>query len=179
MVVPNEAVFQEYIDIVLDGDYQQGRGWAGRWGYFFGGMQIQGICAYYYGERHPEMGLELDRCKINAMVDDPLFRSKETGIRRYQCRDGRSSCEDCRRTELEEILSAHFTICGKPWECHQSSKLCMKLHTEWFRVRRNFEETRSDVANRQLPKLEDTFMPEIFFGYCKVPGRGGYLPIQV
>ena len=33
---------QEYIDIILEGDYREGRGWGGTIGYFFGGMQIQG-----------------------------------------------------------------------------------------------------------------------------------------
>ena len=40
---------QEYIEIVLEGNYQDGRGWGGKYGWAFGGAQIQGICAYYYG----------------------------------------------------------------------------------------------------------------------------------
>ena len=35
-------VLQEYIGIILEGDYREGRGWGGLFGYFFGGMQIQG-----------------------------------------------------------------------------------------------------------------------------------------
>jgi hypothetical protein len=119
-----------------------------------GGMQIQGICAYYYGEKHPEMGTELDRCKINTMVDNPYFSANDKK-KPNQCRDGRSNCEDCRTTDISNVLSSHFTICQKPWECTShwdgnSEKLCSKLHSEWFRIRRSFEQSRTDEL-RQLP----------------------------
>ena len=50
-VMKSTFVLQEYIDIVLEGDYREGRGWGGLFGYFFGGMQIQGknyLSAYKY-----------------------------------------------------------------------------------------------------------------------------------
>ena len=43
MVKPSEQVFSEYADIILEGDYREGRGWGGKYGYFFGGM----LCAQY------------------------------------------------------------------------------------------------------------------------------------
>mmetsp|Transcript_413 Transcript_413/g.878 ORF Transcript_413/g.878 Transcript_413/m.878 type:complete len:444 (+) Transcript_413:33-1364(+) len=184
MARPNEAVFEEYIDIVLEGDYREGKGWGGRYGYFFGGMQIQGICAYFYGERHPDMGIELDRCRINSMVDSPTFKQDDRN-KPGQCRDGRSNCEDCRTTEISDIFSAHLTICQKPWECiygwdAKSEKLCSRLHSEWFRIRRSFEESREeDDGLRLLPDLGEAFKPDTYFGYCKRPGRGGYLPIKI
>ena len=215
MVKPSESVFEEYVDIVLEGDYREGQGWGGKYGYFFGecmldfhkvylyrlficvcdtnklivnkptagGMQIQGICAYYYGEKHPELGIELDRCKINTMVDNPYFSASDKK-KPNQCRDGRSNCEDCRSTDISDVLSSHFTICQKPWECishwdGKSEKLCSKLHSEWFRIRRSFEESRVDEL-RQLPDLDSgAYKPENYFGYCKEPGKRGYLPIQV
>lgn len=177
---------QEYIDIILEGDYRDGQGWGGKYGYFFGGAQIQGICSYYYGEKHPEMGIELNRCRINSMVDNPYFNHEEdkTGDGR-RCRDGRTSCEDCRTTPPSDILSAHFTICGKPWLCNwgwadpETHNLCSKLHTEWFRIRRSFEESRADSDFQQLPDLEGSFHPENYFGYCREPGQKGYLPVQI
>jgi hypothetical protein len=177
---------QEYIEIVLEGNYVEGLGWGGRYGWAFGGAQIQGICAYYYMMIHPDgRGIELDRCKVNAMVDGPRF---ETSGR---CRDGREDCDDCRDTPLDAILSAHFTLCGKPWECRshwdaKSEGLCSKLHSEWFRIRRSFEASRTDVSDgdgrRQLPDLGGgggAYRPETYFGYCTGPGSGGYLPIKV
>ena len=146
------------------------------------GMQIQGICAYYYGEKHPEMGVELNRCRINSMADNPFFGNddkKKPG----QCRDGRTNCEDCRSTNISDILSAHFTICQKPWECRanwdsKSQELCANLHTEWFRIRGSFEESRTDEL-RRLPDREGAYKPVNHFGYCERSGPGGYLPIKL
>ncbi|KAL7529386.1 hypothetical protein ACHAXR_006114 [Thalassiosira sp. AJA248-18] len=115
-------------------------------------------------------------------MDNPYFRQddkKKPG----QCGDGRTNCEDCRNTDYSDIMSAHFTICQKPWECKvnwdsKSEKLCSKLHSEWFRMRRSFEESRMDNELRQLPDLEGAYIPERYFGYCKQPGQRGYLPIK-
>jgi len=186
MVKPSESTFAEYVAIVLEGDYRQGKGWGGHYGYFFGGMQIQGICAYYYEGLHPNVGVELNRCRINSMVDNPHFQEKDDNEKKLhvgKCRDGRSDCEDCRSTNVQDVLSVHFTLCGKPWDCQtswgvQSQDLCLKLHTEWFRIRRNFEESRGeDDALRELPDLEGAYRPEHYFGYCTKPNR--YLPIKV
>ena len=145
-------------------------------------MQIQGICAYYYGEKHPEKGVELNRCRINSMVDSPYFKENEKK-KAGECRDGRSTCEDCRTTDISSILSAHLTICQKPWECHQywddhAQTLCYQLHSNWFRIRRNFEESRTDNL-KQLPDIQGSFQPELFHGYCTSPGHKGYLPIEI
>ena len=146
------------------------------------GMQIQGICAYYYGEKHPHGGVELNRCKINSMADAPYF-SPDDKKKPNQCRDGRTTCEDCRNTDVSSILSAHFTICQKPWLCVSSwpsdnKGLCSQLHREWFRIRRHYEESRTDDL-RQIPDIEGTYKPETYFGYCQKPGQSGYLPIKI
>lgn len=98
MVRPSESVFDEYIDLVLEGNYIEGKGWGGKYGYFFGGAQVQGICAYYYSGLHPEEGVELNRCRINSMVDSPFFEKGSKG--EVMCRDGKKECEDCRETDL-------------------------------------------------------------------------------
>ncbi|KAL7514674.1 hypothetical protein ACHAXN_011906 [Cyclotella atomus] len=171
MVRPSEAIFDEYIDLVLEGNYIEGRGWGGKYGYFFGGAQVQGICAYYYSGLHPEEGVELNRCRVNSMVDSPYFEGGSA------CRDGREGCEDCRETDLSSIMSSHFTICGKPWLCNgNTGPLCRKLHGEWFRIRREFEKSRTDGLG-YVPELEGSFQPETFYGYCK--GGGRYDPIKV
>lgn len=179
-VRPSEAVFEEYVALVLEGDYREGKGWAGRYGYFFGGMQIQGIAAYYYEERRHGTGVELDRCVVNAMADAPRFPA---GRGAGRCRDGRADCEDCRAAAPEDVLSAHFTLCQKPWECPaswgaESARLCAGLHGAWFRTRRRFEEARTDRAGR-LPALAGAWRPDTYFGYCTRPGRGGYVPLEI
>eukprot|EP00577_Skeletonema_sp_RCC1716_P011353 CAMPEP_0113378200 /NCGR_PEP_ID=MMETSP0013_2-20120614/3567_1 /TAXON_ID=2843 ORGANISM="Skeletonema costatum, Strain 1716" /NCGR_SAMPLE_ID=MMETSP0013_2 /ASSEMBLY_ACC=CAM_ASM_000158 /LENGTH=420 /DNA_ID=CAMNT_0000260395 /DNA_START=50 /DNA_END=1309 /DNA_ORIENTATION=+ /assembly_acc=CAM_ASM_000158 len=107
MLRPDEDVFAEYVDLVLQGNYIDGRGWGGKYGYFYGGAQVQGICSYYFGELHPEKGVELNRCRVNQMVDAPRFdmKMKEERYRdaRGKCRDGREQCEDCRETDVKDI----------------------------------------------------------------------------
>ena len=171
---PDEDVFAEYISLVLQGNYIEGKGWGGKYGYFFGGAQVQGICSYYFSKIHPEKGVELNRCRINQMVDNPHFDNVG------KCRDGREECEDCRTTELNDIYSSHFTLCGKPWHCNVNSdpdSLCSKLHSEWFRIRRSYEESRGDDdVLKFVPKLEGSYRPEIFHGYCT---KRGYLPLKI
>ncbi|KAL7490168.1 hypothetical protein ACHAW6_015909 [Cyclotella cf. meneghiniana] len=175
MLRPSESIFDEYIDLVLEGNYIQGKGWGGKYGFFFGGAQVQGICAYYYSGLHPNEGVELNRCRINSMVDSPVFEKGSDA--NGKCRDGRDICEDCRETDVSDILSSHFTICGKPWNCSPNSqKLCSQLHGEWFRIRRHFEETRTDGMG-YVPQLEGTYEPEIFHGYCT--NRDQYVQIKV
>ena len=41
---------------------------------FFGGAQVQGIGAYYYFGLHPDVGVELNRCRINSMVDSLFLK---------------------------------------------------------------------------------------------------------
>ena len=80
-------------------------------------------------------------------------------------------------SQKSSIMSSHFTICGKPWLCSPNGQqLCLKLHGEWFRIRRDFEQTRTDGLGN-VPELDGSFKPEIFHGYCKGPGQ--YIPIKV
>lgn len=54
VVRPSMAAFEEYVSIVLEGNFKQGNGWGGEgYGGYFGAQQIQGICSYYYDFKHP------------------------------------------------------------------------------------------------------------------------------
>ncbi|KAL7460009.1 hypothetical protein ACHAXS_000477 [Conticribra weissflogii] len=54
VVRPSLAAFEEYVGIVLEGNFKQGNGWGGNgYGGYFGAQQIQGICSYYYDYKHP------------------------------------------------------------------------------------------------------------------------------
>jgi hypothetical protein len=43
------------------------------------------------------------------------------------------------------VITTHFTLCQKPWECHAQDgdriqeRLCRKFHGEWFRIREDLE----------------------------------------
>ena len=184
IVRPNQAAFDEYIKIVLSGNFRSGGGWGGQYGGYFGAQQIQGICSYFYDKKHPGTGVELNKCYYNVMADPP--RQNEVG----KCRDGREECQDCRDTPLEEIYSVHFTLCQKPWKCRVPSgsekqkAMCSKFHGEWFRIREDLERVRalernvggSEVGDYAKPKGQH--LPEIFRGFCKSGQASGYIPLQ-
>ena len=49
---------------------------------------------------------------------------------------------ECLTQTLDEIKSAHFTICQKPWNCEKQyvNPLCRKLHLRWYELRKGAEE---------------------------------------
>ncbi|EJK68347.1 hypothetical protein THAOC_10480 [Thalassiosira oceanica] len=115
--------------------------------------------------RHNEA--ELDRCVYNQMADNPRkstykfpratpldpdamgFRDTDT------CRDGRRDCSDtdCQRVDPGQTVSAHFTFCGKPWDCSEgnpgtvASETCRSLLGEWYAVRRELEDWWTSVGS--------------------------------
>mmetsp|Transcript_20190 Transcript_20190/g.43876 ORF Transcript_20190/g.43876 Transcript_20190/m.43876 type:complete len:476 (-) Transcript_20190:37-1464(-) len=175
IVKPNMDAFHEYVDIVIQGRFFQGSGWEGKgYGGYFGAQQIQGICSFYYDYRHPNTGVELNRCYYNAMADAPRPSS---GKNAGKCRDGRDDCQDCRDTPIEQVKSVHFTLCLKPWKCPTARDICAKFHQEWFRIRDDLERKESLQVGREYKKPGGKHMPEVFHGYCKGSGERGYIPI--
>jgi len=100
-------------------------------------MTIQGVLPYYYNAVSvPNRTLVIDRCKYNTMADTAECTDTDGG----------------RRNTLEsgEVVSAHFTVCQKPWGCHIrywknrpkefNGPLCYALHEQWFQLRRETEQ---------------------------------------
>eukprot|EP00978_Attheya_sp_CCMP212_P008839 scaffold20780_cov53-Attheya_sp.AAC.6 len=187
VVRPNQTIFDEYIDIVLEGNFVDGLGWGGKYGWSWGGRQIQGICAYMFGEKYPNKSVELNRCVYNNMADDPRMDEADpnTGLR--QCKTLQDECQDCRETPITEIKLVHFTICGKPWKCSSDSDgICTELHHEWFRMRKDFESWRSPLLQHngtkditEGPPVSGTYRPEVFHGFCSEAGDTGYIPLII
>jgi hypothetical protein len=153
--------------------------WGGVGGLFYGAMTFQGIIPYYYDILHPGQAVELSRCVYNQMVDNPKDKKTVDGVPQGRCRTNEEFCEDCRTRPLEEVATAHFTLCQKPWLClpqdHDiiQQRLCRKLHHEWHRIRADLEESwgRSKLGS-------GTFHQDHFFGHCKSFGYDGYLFIE-
>jgi len=166
VVKPDEAIFERLKTIVTTGTFTGGRGWMDSGvGMFWGGMTFQGLAAYYY-EIESKTGKEVSRCKYNNMVDNP--RDKK-GV----CRDGsKGDCEDCRHIKVENVHSAHFTICAKPWNCREGfsepQRLCGDFHKKWFEMRKEYE-----VAAGTWD--EDKYNGRLYGGFCKKGGDQGYI----
>lgn len=174
VVKPSLVAFEEYKQIILQGDFVNGVGWKGKYGGYFGAQQIQGICSYFYDGLHPGTGVELNRCIYNSMADSPYQKDKD-GI--HKCIDGKDTCEDCRNTSISKIKSVHFTLCQKPWLCPSETfdkHLCQEFHKEWFRIRYDFDQSRGVYGTNIGDHYRD-----VYKGYCTTSGGSGYIPLTV
>mmetsp|Transcript_12227 Transcript_12227/g.17394 ORF Transcript_12227/g.17394 Transcript_12227/m.17394 type:complete len:474 (-) Transcript_12227:170-1591(-) len=177
---PSMDAYKEYVDIVREGDFREGKGWAGKVGPFYGSMTFQGLVPYYYDVLHPGTAVELNRCVYNQMCDNPRTKRTVNDVVDGDCRDGREDCEDCRSRPVSDIVTTHFTLCQKPWLClpHLENiiqhRLCRKLHNEWFRIRSDLE-----VSLGHAPRGAGKYQPDQFFGFCNRSGKEGYIPIAI
>jgi hypothetical protein len=192
VIRPSESRFEEYRELIREGNYKPGSGWGdSRIGNFWGGQTIQGIIPYFYHSIHPGDAVELNgyinhftvlayfdssviRCVYNCMVDNPYRPNTQI------CLNGEPTCQDCRIQKPELVKSAHFTICQKPWTCTEhlnvhNRELCRALHKKWFELRDEFErEYNLDMTYRTLhSKHVDSL------GMCSRYGDSGYHRIPV
>lgn len=172
VIRPSVSRFEELRGIIRKGDFGSA-GWGGSHiGNFWGGQTVQGILAYFYHSVHPGESQELNRCIYNCMVDNP-YKAGTT-----RCLDGNATCEDCRLQRIENVASAHFTICQKPWTCtfHNNPRnqaLCTDLHDKWFSFRDSFEKSlHIDSSYRYTATRYKNSL-----GMCKGYGEKKYIPI--
>lgn len=180
---PSMQVFEEFQDIIRKGDFQRGKGWGGLgFGPFYGSMTFQGIIPYYYDALHPGTAVELNRCVYNQMADNPRDKRTVNDVVSGNCRDGRDDCEDCREQDVGNVVTAHFTLCQKPWYClpHGDDllqhRLCRKLFKEWYGIRADLEQPG---VGDTVAVGEGTYQPEQFRGFCRSDGKRGYIPLKI
>jgi len=203
VIRPNQRDFDRMIEIILTGGngYTIGNGWGGpklEYGGYYGAGTIQGLASFYYDyHENATRSVELNRCKYNTMVDHPLHYDKE--IKKKLCRTNEKKCEDCRKTSLKDIYTAHFTICGKPEWCpifeSKKDRLCSLLMREWYKARFSLElewmnrfssaKKNDDPTSLYVPRLHglepDKSKRNIGesdnMGYCD--GDNRYIPLQL
>jgi len=176
---PDMKVYDEFVEIIRKGHFTDGGGWGGVTGVFYGSMTFQGIIPYFYDVLHPGTAVELNHCVFNQMADNPRNERTVNDVVHGKCMTGEDDCEDCRSRPLEEVITAHFTLCQKPWWCLPQDqdmiqqRLCRKLHHQWYRIRSDLEESwgRSVMG-------EGDYQKDHFYGHCKSHGQKGYLYIQ-
>mmetsp|Transcript_14904 Transcript_14904/g.18731 ORF Transcript_14904/g.18731 Transcript_14904/m.18731 type:complete len:381 (+) Transcript_14904:1-1143(+) len=166
VVRPDRSKFNEYLEIILEGDYREHSGWGGLgFGGTYGAQQIQGIVAYFYDHLHPGTAVELNKCVYDNMVDDPRNPAGKCRVR------DSTDCEDCRKRNISDVKHMHFTMCAKPWYCPllKAESLCYKFTYEWYRVRDKYE--------KSLKQSEDIISSKSngkYFGFCNGFRRKAY-----
>ena len=174
VVRPDQAVFDKFCEIILDGDFEPGRGWGNHtysFGGFFGAAQIQGIVPYFFGRFEPNTYLELNRCYYNQMADNPYRTNDGT------CLTNEETCQDCREVPVSDIYSFHFTVCLKPWWCpfNHHLPLCHQVHHEWHRIRFDLEKAWGRVDKPAKDPNVPSDKEAYFFGHCmKKTKENGY-----
>jgi hypothetical protein len=174
---PNRTIYDEIMNIVREGDFNLDMGWRNRSGVFWGSTTFQGLMAYYFQILHPGHEVELHPCTHNNM------NSPSTEVRNGVtiCYSGQpvEACDDCRARSVHEVSSAHFTVCGKPWECwkldESEDRLCRELHQSWFRARSDMEKSWGRSGRGSTT---ERYMAEQYFGYCDSHRFLGYEPIK-
>jgi len=175
-IKPSLETYNEFLEILREADYDIKHGWGGKVGPFHGGMTIQGLLPWYYQYLHPGRSVELNRCKYNNMSDKPYLQRKN-GER--PCRTNEKECEDCRYMNVDDVVTFHFTICQKPWQCLEYKqemaefKLCREMNHKWYMIRSELEASwgRNGTGTGSLKY-------DHYKGFCSKTGVDGYQPIQ-
>ena len=176
---PDMEVYNEFVEIIRKGHFTDGGGWGGVTGVFYGSMTFQGIIPYYYDVLHPGTAIEANHCAYNQMADNPRNKPTINDVVNGKCTTGMDECEDCRSRPIEEVITAHFTLCQKPWYCLPQDgdiiqqRLCRKLHHQWYRIRDDLEQSWGRPAFG-----EGDYQKDQFFGHCKSFGKNGYIYIK-
>ncbi len=176
VIKPSVETYMEFVDIVKSGNYNVEKGWGDKVGPFYGGMTVQGLFPYYYEYIRDGISVELNRCKINNMNDNPYLKRKNGN---EICRTNEDKCENCQFTNPDDVITFHFTICQKPWSClrfHrnlETQKLCRDMNQKWYEYRSALEASWGRSGRGQGSYKFDRYK-----GYCATSGRKGYDQIQ-
>jgi hypothetical protein len=210
---PSMSHYQSYINFIKQGNYTKGRGddkgWDGMgYGGFQGAMAYQGAVAYFYDQLAPNTAVELNICIWNQVVADVIWRGPSAMEHFNQCReypsDGVSfeentpangKCFDCRILPVDQVKSAHYTACKKPWECTipnprtprnkadvprlqalTNITTCGLLIRKWFDLRQEFEDELQKVGGITPSSRNGAYRQDFFGGYCRSPGV--YIPME-
>mmetsp|Transcript_51565 Transcript_51565/g.124475 ORF Transcript_51565/g.124475 Transcript_51565/m.124475 type:complete len:351 (-) Transcript_51565:13-1065(-) len=180
MIKPSIETYNEFVDIVRKGDYHSKKGWGSKVGPFYGGMTVQGLLPYYYEYIKPGQSVELNRCIVNNMSDKPRLEDPARKI--SKCRTNEETCEDCRERPADDVMSFHFTICQKPWNCLKYKPegqidrlrlLCREMNRRWYEYR-----SRLEISWGRNGTGPGTFLQDHYRGYCHSSGRNGYQAIS-
>lgn len=133
---------------------------------------------------------------------DVLYRNPPSFNKRHpkvgKCRNDRDYCEDCMVTPLEDIYSAHYTMCRKPWNCIGEGREqrpgdkrsieeymvhvdhCLELQKLWHDTRTDLEDKLYALTLDAtiLESRNGSYFENIFRGHCTEYSSAGYQRIS-
>ena len=106
-----------------------------------------------------------------------------------RCRTLEENCQDCRKVDLQDIYTTHFTVCGKPHWCpneNEQIRLCTKLHRRWHQTRLSLEQEWM----QRFPDYQPGYLvlegarkdfDNFTYGHCRSSQRGfdHYFPLEM
>ena len=209
------SAMSDMVDIVRNGVYTQGYSYQSGWGNkgyggWLGARAMQGLVAYYYDHVRKDTAVNINGCRHNHMGADvmyradPFFRTDIEGV--GGCRSFKETCEDCMHTDMKNIYSAHYTVCGKPWVCttegvSYAAKTrksyrgenyvintdavdldhCYQLIEKWHATRTEFEEELYTLTQDESIKAlrAGDYKSGLFHGHCSGEGAGNYTALEL
>ncbi len=191
---PSEIDYRQLISTIMTTEFNQGGAWnRSKIGWFWGGMTVQGILPYYYNRvslinpnPNPDINSDTNtnaNVNTNTKKEVKVEASSGSGVgvgagEGIGPRSGMldrciyntmADSKECLKKNINEIKTAHFTICQKPWTCYKwgginpanpnpnsvsnsnssgnkecvmpnCNPLCKDLLQQWFVLRKEAEE---------------------------------------
>ncbi|KAL3788274.1 hypothetical protein HJC23_011906 [Cyclotella cryptica] len=172
---PSKERYVKLRRAIKESQFSEVKGWGsiGR-GRFPGWMTTQGFLTYYYDEVENAAKVEMNRCTVgntgesysskHAKNSDSSPLELITNAGKVNCGSdqGQSTnqCQDCSKSDLEDVLVADFSYCLAPWKCGMggatssssssladtlSSSLCRKFQKQWFSARLQMEDVHPQL----------------------------------
>jgi hypothetical protein len=156
---PSKDVFNKMRRSIKESPFSEVRGWGtiGR-GRFPGWMTTAGFLTYYYDEVDNGSKVEMNRCSFGntGMGSAPIELLTNAGKVDCESEQGQwtNQCQDCSKSDTEDILVADLSYCIAPWKCSYANaadalsySLCRKFQKQWAGARLQMED-----AHPQLQK---------------------------
>ena len=168
---PSKETYAKLRRAIKEARFTESKGWGsiGR-GRFPGWMTTQGFLTYYYDEVDNASKVEMNYCTFgnpgvpvtkNTKDIDSATIELITNAGKVDCKTEQSQwanqCQDCSKSNLQEVVVADMSYCIAPWKCGVgsgtllsssdtlSSSLCRKFQKSWFSARLQMEDTHPQL----------------------------------
>ena len=117
---PNPSIFDKMVKTVRTERHVVGKGWGGRFGWYYAGVNWQGLIPYLFS--NSSRVVRLNHCIYDSMGD----MERDDPPKRWRAH----LCHNLAR----RVRLFHFTYCQKPTSAvKKETRICKNMHREWDR----------------------------------------------